>query len=58
MPIEDRSKWSDEQVKKDYIMWTEIIGGGRVLTKEQQERYDATRVEAAKRKIIPISGQG
>lgn len=58
MSVEDRSKWSNDQVKQDHKMWTEIIGGGRVLTDDQQKRYDATREEAAKRHIIPVSSQG
>ncbi|MCC7250190.1 MAG: hypothetical protein IT473_16330 [Lysobacter sp.] len=58
MPTEDRTKWDLERVKKDYNMWKEIIGSGRALTKEQQERYDATRKEVDRRGIIPVSGQG
>lgn len=58
MSVEDRGKWTDDQVKEDHKMWTEIIGGGRVLTEEQQKRYDATRDEVAKRHIIPVSAQG
>ncbi len=58
MSVEDRSNWTDDRVKKDHAMWTEIIGGGRVLTEDQQKRYDATREEASKRHIIPVSAQG
>jgi len=58
MPTEDRSTWSDDRVKKDHAMWTEIIGSGRVLTKDQQDRFDKTRDEVDKRGIIPVSGQG
>ena len=58
MPTEDRSTWSDDRVKKDHAMWTEIIGSGRVLTKDQQDRVDKTRDEVDKRGIIPVSGQG
>ena len=58
MPTEDRTKWDNEKVKKDYKMWTEIIASGRALTKEQQDRFDATRKEVDRRGIIPVSSQG
>ncbi len=58
MPTEDRTKWDDERVKKDYNMWTEIIGSGRALSEEQTKRFDATRKEVDRRGIIPVSGQG
>lgn len=35
-----------------------ITGGGRTLTEEQQNRYEATRKEMAKRKLIPLEREG
>lgn len=64
MPNQDPSKWDDDRLKRDYTMWREITGSGRVLEAEQQERYDATRREIerrnralaqeGKRPVIPI----
>lgn len=54
----DRSGWDDDRVKQDWKMWREITGGGRTLTKEQQERYEATRDEVVKRKLIPLERNG
>mgnify|MGYP001405757712 CR=1 FL=1 len=49
MPTEDRSNWDDDRLKKDFTMWREVTGGGRTLTKEQEDRYEATRREIEKR---------
>ena len=58
MPREDRSSWDNDRVKQDYKMWREIIADRGKLTDEQMERYEATRKEVAKRKLIPVDGHG
>jgi hypothetical protein len=55
---EERKNWDDNRVKEDWKMWREITGGGRTLTQEQQERYESTRREVEKRKIIPMEKGG
>lgn len=53
-----RQDWDNDRLKQDWKMWREITGGGRTLTEEQQNRYEATRDEMSKRKLIPLERDG
>lgn len=53
-----RQDWDNDRLKQDWKMWREITGGGRTLTEEQQNRYEATRKEMSKRKLIPLEKDG
>ncbi len=55
--VKVRKDWDDDRVKKDWKMWREITGSGRVLTEDQQARYEATRKEIRRRRLIPLETQ-
>ena len=51
---EERRNWDANRVKEDLKMWREITGGGRTLTQDQQDRYEATRRAAQRHGIILV----